>query len=41
MVNVFLTEIIGWNKEYSPVLVGPKVVTKVDEPVVDVALSVS
>lgn len=34
-------EFLGWNKEYSPVLAGPKVVTKVDEPVVDVALSVS
>jgi len=31
----------GWSKEYNPVLANPKVVTKVDENVVDVALSVS
>lgn len=31
----------GWSKEYNPVIVNPKIVTKVDEPVVDVALSVS
>jgi len=32
---------VGWSKEYNPVLANPKVVTKVDEGVVDVALSVS
>ena len=32
---------IGWSKEYNPVLANPKIVTKVDENVVDVALSVS
>ena len=32
---------VGWNKEYNPVLASPKVVTKIDEPPVDVALSVS
>jgi len=31
----------GWNKEYKPVLANPKVVTTIDEPAVDVALSVS
>ena len=31
----------GWSKEYNPVLANPKVVTKVEENVVDVALSVS
>ena len=33
--------LVGRSKEYSPVLANPKVVTKVDEPVVDVVLSVS
>ena len=31
----------GWDKEYNPVLASPKVVIKVEEPVVDVVLSVS
>ena len=32
---------VGWKKEHNPVLTNPKVVTKVDERVMDVALSVS
>ena len=32
---------VGWPKEHNLVLTNPKVVTKADEPVVDVALSVS
>ena len=32
---------LGWTKDYNPVLTNPKVVTKVDEPVANVALSVS
>ena len=41
MSEFILTGFVGWKKEYNPVLASPKVVTKVDEPVVDVVLSVS
>lgn len=42
MFNFILTvHLVGLAKKDNPVLANPKVVAKVDEPVVDVALSVS
>ena len=42
MFGLILTgSFVGWSKEYNPVLTNPKIVTKVDEGVVGVALSVS